>query len=332
MPIKKKRDRVWIIILTALMIFFILILIFLLGLKEKEIKFTFLLNESREPIEGEVFIKDISVGTLDNGSILIKKEKLKEVTEFLLIVTYQNEKLKFLFNLNPEDLQSDSSNFVLSQNQLIDKYWYINGPHWTHMPITYNIVNKKECGEYERNIILLAFNELHKDTEGTVSFREVNESGDIEINCSFVENCYFYEISVDAMGSFYKIITRERICAHTLGLAQITEYEGNKILKAKIELFGLTGFSEKSDNGRVYDAKKSGFEISDCGYPDTEIHEILHVFGYDHRNNPDSIMNPTAELIGALYKEDLCKSAISSIDLDIVEDLIQNYKEIIPRI
>jgi len=52
-------------------------------------------------------------------------------------------------------------------------------------------------------------------------------------------------------------------------------------------------------------------EISRCNYPVVELHELLHVFGFDHSENPKSIM----------YN-------ISSCDQRITQDIISTFSEL----
>ena len=203
----------------------------------------------------------------------------------------------------------------LTNNQYLEKL------HWTHMPITYKIVNKKECGKYEERMIWRGFNEIQDATGGVVAFEEVNDSADIDVSCSFIEDCYEHHIDIEDVSEYYYWKTKyETICAYDKGYSQITEYEGNKILKAEIEIIGLAGFAETDNKGM------SGFSIGDCGYPDTEIHEILHTFGYEHSDNPYSIMYPSSESVGYKIRyNDECEYSIKSIDKEIIDDLIKTY-------
>jgi len=49
-----------------------------------------------------------------------------------------------------------------------------------------------------------------------------------------------------------------------------------------------------SDFKTIEKGKIALFKESKCEYPVVELHEILHVFGFDHIDNKKSIMNPTA--------------------------------------
>ena len=182
--------------------------------------------------------------------------------------------------------------------------------HWDHLPIKYFIRNEKECGTYETAQINRAFIEISVSTNNTVYFEKVNNSmeSDIELFCSFIEDCYNLEKWEDAYWEYEE----ETICAHDLGRALITETKGNKIIKAEIELIGLEGFSETSNRRR---SKASGFYIGTCGDANTEIHEILHVFGFDHSFDWSSIMYPrdTRES-GYKVSNNNCAEVIVEID------------------
>jgi hypothetical protein len=191
-----------------------------------------------------------------------------------------------------------------------DDFSKISELHWRHLPIKYFIKNEKECGTYESGKIDRAFNEISESTNKTLYFEKINNSAeaDIELFCSFIENCYKIETWKDGYWEYKE----ESICEHELGIAQITETEGNKIIKAEIELIGLGGFSETSN--RV-GKEMSGFYVGTCGDSNTEIHEILHVFGFGHSQNQTSIMYPH-EMRESGYKisDNNCEDVIVGID------------------
>lgn len=166
-----------------------------------------------------------------------------------------------------------------------DPFSQINSSHWTHMPLTYSIdIN---CDNLRENI-MKSLRIIENSTNRTVYFKEASNP-DINISCSQIENCYEKKIE----RRWFWIVTTEAVCEHESGTAQITKMKGNKIINAKINLFSLS----KEDN---------------C--PQTEIHEILHVFDYQHSTNNKSIMYP--EKLGGCNEK---------IDKDIVQDLIAKY-------
>ena len=233
------------------------------------------------------------------------KETPKPEIKNLSTKTAKEEKVE------KEELDDDSQN-------------EIDELHWTHMPLTYHIFNPshygKDCGVYESNKIRKGFSRIQSDTNGVVHFKEIKNlsDADIAIRCSYIEDCYEY----NAITVGTSIYVTESICAHTKGVASITESEGNKILKAEIEMIGLFGFSETKNKG------PSGFFFGSCGHPSTEIHEILHTFAYEHVNDTNSIMYFQDDVMGATrLRAGECVGSRKEIDSRIVEGLIKTYSE-----
>lgn len=205
-----------------------------------------------------------------------------------------------------------------------DQFAHVLDAHWTHMPVMYYIMNEKECGSYETNKIKKGFNKIEEVTNGIVSFKQIKNStsADIDIECTFIENCYNKVIDIEDFGDYYIKREYETICNHKKGLAGIRKFYQNKILKAHIEFFGLAGFSETKFKGM------SGFYIGSCGHPTTEIHEILHTFNYGHVDDENSIMYYAEDGVGyTVQEEGQCVGSLKDIDKDIVQDLITKYRK-----
>ena len=203
-----------------------------------------------------------------------------------------------------------------------DNFSNSNDLHWTHMPISYYIKNEKYCGGYELNRIKNAFKEIQNVTDNVVYFSKINnsEQADIEINCSFIKNCY--RLDTNIISRYYYTQT-ETICEHDLGRAEITNQSENRILKAHIEFIGLDGFSETGADPN----KGSGFAVGNCGHNNVEIHEILHTMGYFHSDNYYSIMFPQ-EISNAgfeTYRAGQCDGSKRDVDKSIIENLIKIY-------
>jgi len=68
-------------------------------------------------------------------------------------------------------------------------------------------------------------------------------------------------------------------------------------------------------NGTLYPVVQSGFILlynyTECEYPVVEIHEILHVFGFNHTNNKKDIMYPISD----------CKQRLSKLYADYLKEL-----------
>jgi len=198
-----------------------------------------------------------------------------------------------------------------------DNFSQANDLHWTNLPVTYYITNEEECGAYEVNKINRAFNEMEEATNGTVIFNQINRPANINLTCFFLENCYEKKIEIDEeKGLIYRY---ETICAHNRGLAK-TSVEGDKIIGAEIYLYGLSGFSETTGS------RMSGFYVGSCGHTTTEKHEILHTFGFNHKEDPESIMYFAEDSVGyTINDEGECIGSRKEIDKDIILQLIETY-------
>lgn len=253
--------------------------------------FIFISACSKQELQNVDATRDMAL----NNSINEEENKIEEIIDF-------------------EELKDDADPFKTDEL------------HWTHMPVTYHIFNPghvlKDCETYESNKIRKGFSRIEEATNGVVHFKETNlQNADIVISCSFLEDCYKKTTDTSTKDLGY-VLLGESICEHTKGLASITETEGNKILKAEIEMIGLAGFSETRNKG------VSGFFFGSCGHPTTEIHEILHNFGYEHDSNPNSIMYYQDDVIGyRAYNKGDCVGSNKEIDDWIVEDLIETYNK-----
>lgn len=209
-------------------------------------------------------------------------------------------------------------------NEEGDEFYMLTKPHWTHMPLKYFITNEKECGSYEVNKVKKGFKEIVVSTKEAVDFIKTanEEDADIIIKCSFIKDCYTKKIDIENFGDYYTRTVYENICAHKRGIAKITEFTENKIIKAEIELIGLYGFAETNFRGM------SGFYIGSCGHATTEIHEILHTFDYGHVNDLRSIMYYKGDGMGyTVQNEGECIGSKLDIDKFIIEDLIETYSK-----
>lgn len=228
-------------------------------------------------------------------------------------------------DLPSEELSSDYSDPLSPEDLLIpENVSDVDSYQWDHMPLTYTFVDRA-CKLYQSKVVLQAMKEIETQTNGVVYFKEVHNAldmsivPDITIRCTLIENCYKEVIDVD--GDY--ITKTETICAHEKGTALINETDGLIIKHAELEFFGFAGFGE---SGRQ---KPSGFAIGDCGHASTEIHELLHAFGYDHSDDFGSIMYPeeTVNVGYSIRNRDDCIASNKDIDEWIVDDLIFTYQK-----
>lgn len=152
-----------------------------------------------------------------------------------------------------------------SKDEIKDNFSNVTELHWTHMPITYKIENKEECNVKLKERIESAFNKIQSETETFVSFKETNETPDIVISC---KPYYYEEYGSDEYVGHFDV---------TYGLAGPDFIdEENRIINATITFYG------------------AGL-VCGTGYPATEVHEILHTFGFGHDYGIIDVMRPDVE-------------------------------------
>ncbi len=163
---------------------------------------------------------------------------------------------------NPENLEviirNNLRNNSQNESQVSNLQFYPN-MKFNHNNISYLIY--PDCDESKKARILRAFG-LISDQTGIISFVQVNQNPDIEIICS--ENKDYEPES-------------------NKGFFIAGEGGAKEIIK--------TGYYNIITNGTVF-LYKYPFRTSECNLPVVEIHEILHVFGFDHSEDTDSLMNP----------------------------------------
>ncbi len=141
------------------------------------------------------------------------------------------------------------------ETKLSNAQQFYNNMKFNHNDISY-IVNN-DCDEEQRKRMERAFKEL-SDMVGKITFYSTGFSPDIEVSCSNdrgenVEKNYF----VAGEGGAKEIIETGRYYIITNGI--IFLYEGNK-------------------------------KWIKCPHPNIEMHELLHVFGFDHSDDKKSLM------------------------------------------
>jgi hypothetical protein len=217
------------------------------------------------------------------------------------------------------------------QNDKILKPYY-----WDHSNLTYSL-NKKECGAYGTRRVEKAFEEITRASENKFLFKEANlsknEKVDINISCSYIDNCYEKILDNPLIEGYYYEEEYEMLCPYDKGISSF-EVESGKITSAKLEFVGLANFYEQNPSG----SSLSGFSVGDCGYPVAEIRELLKILkgyslGYDPRIRPAiysydydskdySIMNNFQIFSGSdTYQVSSCSGTLKNIDSWIVNNL-----------
>lgn len=144
---------------------------------------------------------------------------------------------------------------------------------FNHNNITYKI--NSECNEREKQRMIKAFEELTSKVDKirfSVSNNPDTEIFDIEVSCSIKEN-----------------INKDYFIAGEGGAKEIIP----------------TGRYHIIETGIIYLSNERTIK---CEYPNIELHELMHVFGFDHSNNEKSLMYPfisscDQKLDGSLIKE-----------------------------
>ena len=142
---------------------------------------------------------------------------------------------------------------------------------FNHNNISYLI--DSSCSERRKSSMLKAF-DIFEEKMGLISFYEVSSDADIGVGCS----------------DDYISVGENLFAAGEGGPSRIVNTSGFKVIEeGKIVL---------------YDDQR-------CDYPIVELHELLHVFGFDHTENPTSIM----------YNTSKCNQRITSDMIQIIKDL-----------
>jgi hypothetical protein len=163
--------------------------------------------------------------------------------------------------------------------EITDQFSNASFYHWTKMPVAYKFNDPAACGKVEYNRILWAMRQITSETNGTVTFEENNNSAVLFFNCQYKGT------GSDSGG----LITEAETLPYSLN---------NKIINASINFYYVSQY-----------AYSAGCNV----YPDVEVHEFLHAFGFQHKENPKSIMHP-------VHVE--CNT---NIDADIIEKLKETY-------
>jgi hypothetical protein len=153
-------------------------------------------------------------------------------------------------NLNPIVVKAP---VLENQTYLEVKQFYPN-MKFNHKQISYHIDSL--CDDEKRGRMAEAFDELALNV-GLIGFYEVSSAGDIEISCSGEEKPSAGEYFIAGEGGAKEIIQTDRY---------------NIINEGVVILHG------------------NPHSFLECDWANVELHELVHVFGFDHSENPKSLM------------------------------------------
>jgi len=213
-----------------------------------------------------VFFDNDSMGFTKNGKIRVSE--LDTIPSTVIFETnYKQETLIFSYKFPEDYLEWREIPFEITQEELDqhilertlqkeDRFSNISELHWGHIPLTYKF--ESECIERLSNLMRGALGNITYETNSIVTFKEVFENPDISIYCK--EGQY--------LGEQY---------AFGDSIHNLNKYNSNLIINGEINIYG------------------QGITCP-TGYPALEVHEILHLFGFGHTQNIQSIMYPSAFL------------------------------------
>jgi hypothetical protein len=119
-------------------------------------KFDFSVEETGEPINGEVIINNVSMGFTSKGKIEIPKTNLN-VSEFLFKANYSGEEFNFYYQIENGDEEYDYLEFIVYENQLklkeIEFLFYENNTNCRLSGEIY--VSEKYLAKFENGIYKL---------------------------------------------------------------------------------------------------------------------------------------------------------------------------------
>jgi len=149
---------------------------------------------------------------------------------------------------------------------------------FNHNDLSYSI--EDICNSDKRSRMIEAFRLLREEVP-VITFREVDEDADINVICSkTAEGTTGKNFFVAGEGGAEEIIQTKKYNVITKGIVLLYENPHNAI---------------------------------QCSWPNVELHELMHVFGFEHSQDEESLMYPYLE------------SCTQKLDEDIINDLNELY-------
>ena len=150
---------------------------------------------------------------------------------------------------------------------------------FNHNSISYNI--DPACNNEKRQRMISAFNDLALKMN-LINFQEIASNPDIEVSCSKDEK---------------EAVNKDYFIAGEGGAKEIIQ----------------TGRYNVITNGVILLYREKNTE--ECNWANIELHELIHVFGFGHSNNSNSLMYPYLE------------SCDQKLDDSIIKELRRLYSE-----
>ena len=182
-----------------------------------------------------------------------------------------------------QQLNVEIQNPPIENIPLMDVKQFYPNMKFNHNEITY-LVNGR-CNEQKKERMNLAFDEISYNLP-LISFKETFENPDIKITCG-------------NSAEPGKAIDGKHFIAGEGGAKEIIKTERYSIIT----------------NGEILLYENPDIESIKCDYPNVEIHEVMHVFGFDHINDKRSIMYP------------LIESCEQKLDSSIIKTLNKIYSQ-----
>ena len=173
-----------------------------------------------------------------------------------------------------------------ASNRSTDERQGTGEPRWMQMPVSYAIMN---CSAYQARRVMDAFSRLENETGTAVLF--VSRTVIVENNSGafLVQREGAVSIEVLCHVAYGAMQEEGLIIAGDSGYAVSSRNPG-EIVKAKVNFYGI-GPNTYSGGCPTY--------------PDIEMHEILHAFGFQHVEQYNHIMNPTHAYCPSKVNEDV---------------------------
>lgn len=193
--------------------------------------------------------------TSKKGTVLSTFLYLAFLAVLLFLIFYLIQILYMNIPGDPQNLKI----ILTNDSEIIDnsKLQFYTNMKFNHNNISYFINN--DCDSLKTKDVIDTFNIITEQT-GIIDFYPVFQNPDIEIFCS--EN-----------KEYEKGLEKDYFIAGEGGAKEIIKTKDYNIIT----------------DGVIF-LYKSDFQTLKCNFPAVELHEILHVFGFMHSENPDSLM------------------------------------------